>query len=95
MERTELKSDIRAIENRENRLRPITVPSDMMDISVSYALAKHCHRAQFRKEIDPDSGEFIRYFEIIMHPHATPPYQNNNREVFLRLAGAEARRAQA
>lgn len=66
MERTERTSDIRPTENREtfmNRLRPITVPSDMMNIAISYAVAKHAHRFDKRKEIDPDSGEFIRYFE--------------------------------
>lgn len=66
MERTERTSDIKAIENRETfmgRLRPITAPSDMMNIEVAYAMAKHAHRFDKRKEIDPDSGEFIRYFE--------------------------------
>lgn len=37
-----------------------------------------------------------RFLEIaLMHQHEPPPHQNNNREGFLRLAGAEALRAQA
>ena len=53
------------IENREsffNRLRPVLAPSALMDVEVAYALAKHAHRAQTRKELDAD-GHPIRYFE--------------------------------
>lgn len=48
------------------RLRPILSHRDLMFVEVAYVLAKHGHRAQFRKgEIDPDTGKPVRYFE---HP---------------------------
>ena len=53
------------VENREsffNRLRPIMAPSDLLKVEVAYALAKHAHRHQERKELD-SSGNPIRYFE--------------------------------
>lgn len=53
------------LENRESffqRLRPVLAPSALMDVEVAYALAKHAHRAQTRKELDAD-GHPIRYFE--------------------------------
>ena len=52
-------------ENREmffGRLRPVLAPSALMDVEVAYALAKHAHRAQIRKELDAE-GHPIRYFE--------------------------------
>lgn len=52
-------------ENREtffSRLRPILAPSQLLDIELSYALAKHAHRWQIRKELDSE-GHPIRYFE--------------------------------
>lgn len=52
-------------ENRESffaRLRPIMAPSELLRVEVAYALAKHAHRHQERKEID-SSGNPIRYFE--------------------------------
>lgn len=52
-------------ENRESffaRLRPIMAPSDILKVEVAYALAKHAHRHQERKELD-SSGNPIRYFE--------------------------------
>lgn len=54
-----------AVENRESffaRLRPIMAPSDLLKVEVAYALAKHAHRHQERKELD-SSGNPIRYFE--------------------------------
>lgn len=54
-----------AVENRESffkRLRPILAPSDLLKVEVAYALAKHAHRHQERKELDA-SGHPIRYFE--------------------------------
>lgn len=52
-------------ENREAffaRLRPILAPSQLLDIEFAYALAKHAHRWQTRKELDAE-GHPIRYFE--------------------------------
>lgn len=54
-----------SVENRETffaRLRPILAPSALQDVKVAYALAKHAHRWQTRKEKDED-GNPIRYFE--------------------------------
>jgi guanosine-3',5'-bis(diphosphate) 3'-pyrophosphohydrolase len=45
-----------------NRLRPVLAPSDLLRVEVAYALAKHGHRHQERKELDVD-GRPIRYFE--------------------------------
>ena len=55
-------------ENRDSfckRLRPILTGRDLMLIEAAYIFAKHGHRAQTRKEIDPETGKPIRYFE---HP---------------------------
>lgn len=52
-------------ENRDSffgRLQPLLAPSEMMNIEVAYALAKHAHRWQTRKELDCE-GNPIRYFE--------------------------------
>jgi (p)ppGpp synthase/HD superfamily hydrolase len=52
-------------ENRESffaRLRPIMAPSELLRVEVAYALSKHTHRHQERKEMD-SSGNPIRYFE--------------------------------
>ena len=52
-------------ENREaffNRLSPILAPSDLLNVEVAYALAKHAHRHQTRMELDSESHP-IRYFE--------------------------------
>jgi (p)ppGpp synthase/HD superfamily hydrolase len=52
-------------ENRElffNRLRPVLAPSDLLAVEVAYALSKHAHRWQTRKELDSE-GSPIRYFE--------------------------------
>lgn len=57
-----------AKENRESfcrRLRPILPMRDLMLVEAAYVFAKHGHRAQFRKEIDPETGKKVRYFE---HP---------------------------
>ncbi len=57
-----------ARENRESfcrRLRPILAMRDLMLVEAAYVFAKHGHRAQFRKEIDPETGKKVRYFE---HP---------------------------
>lgn len=57
-----------AKENRESfcrRLRPILAMRDLMLVEAAYVFAKHGHRAQFRKEIDPETGRKVRYFE---HP---------------------------
>ena len=54
-----------ATENRAsffNRLRPVLAPSDLLRVEVAYALAKHGHRHQERKELDAE-GRPIRYFE--------------------------------
>ena len=53
------------LENRDsffNRLSPILAPSDLLLIEVAYALSKHAHRWQERKELDA-VGRPIRYFE--------------------------------
>lgn len=52
-------------ENREaffSRLRPLLAPSELMRVEIAYALAKHAHRFQERKELD-SGGRPIRYFE--------------------------------
>lgn len=52
-------------ENREaffSRLRPILAPSELMNVEIAYALAKHAHRWQERKELDSE-GRPVRYFE--------------------------------
>lgn len=52
-------------ENREaffSRLRPLLAPSELMKVEIAYALAKHAHRWQERKELDAE-GHPIRYFE--------------------------------
>lgn len=52
-------------ENREaffGRLRPLLAPSELMKVEIAYALAKHAHRWQERKELDSE-GHPIRYFE--------------------------------
>lgn len=52
-------------ENREsflNRLRPVLAPSELLKVEIAYALAKHAHRHQERKELD-SFGRPIRYFE--------------------------------
>lgn len=57
-----------AKENRESfcrRLKPILAMRDLMLVEAAYVFAKHGHRAQFRKEIDPETGKKVRYFE---HP---------------------------
>lgn len=51
--------------NRESFFAPlhsILAPSDFLRVEVAYALAKHAHRAQVRKELD-ENGKPIRYFE--------------------------------
>jgi (p)ppGpp synthase/HD superfamily hydrolase len=51
--------------NRETFFAPlqhILAPSDYLRVEVAYALAKHAHRAQVRKELD-SNGNPIRYFE--------------------------------
>ena len=53
------------VENRAaffGRLSLVMAPSDLLKIEVAYALAKHAHRWQTRKELD-DEGSPIRYFE--------------------------------
>ncbi len=60
------------VENRESffaRLRPILAPSDLMDIEVAYALVKHAHRWQTRKELD-ETGTPISYFKGHLRPTA-------------------------
>lgn len=57
-----------AKENRESfcrRLKPILAMRDLMLVEAAYVFAKHGHRAQYRKEIDPETGRKVRYFE---HP---------------------------
>ncbi|HTK04143.1 MAG TPA: HD domain-containing protein [Candidatus Eisenbacteria bacterium] len=57
-----------AKENRESfcrRLKPILAMRDLMLVEAAYVFAKHGHRAQFRKETDPETGRKVRYFE---HP---------------------------
>jgi (p)ppGpp synthase/HD superfamily hydrolase len=52
-------------ENREsffNRLRPLLAPTELLNVEIAYALSKHAHRWQERKEVDAD-GHPIRYFE--------------------------------
>lgn len=52
-------------ENREaffSRLRPLLAPSELLNVEVAYALAKHAHRWQERKEMDSE-GRPVRYFE--------------------------------
>jgi (p)ppGpp synthase/HD superfamily hydrolase len=59
---------VSAKENRESfcrRLKPILAMRDLMLVEAAYVFAKHGHRAQFRKEIDPETGKKVRYFE---HP---------------------------
>lgn len=54
-------------ENRESffaRLEPVLAPSAMLDVQLAYTLSKYGHRAQVRKELDPN-GDPMRYFE---HP---------------------------
>lgn len=56
-----------AHENKETfftRLEPFYAPSVMLDIKLAYILAKHGHRAQFRKELD-EMGARVRYFEHV------------------------------
>ncbi len=56
-----------AKENKETffqRLEPFFAPSVMLDIRLAYILAKHGHRDQFRKELDP-MGAKVRYFEHV------------------------------
>lgn len=57
-----------AKENRDSfckRLRPILTGRDLMLVEAAYIFAKHGHRAQTRKEKDPETGKPVRYFE---HP---------------------------
>src|SRR5690349_9775501 len=59
---------VSAKENRESfcrRLKPILPMRDLMLVEAAYVFAKHGHRAQFRKETDPETGKKVRYFE---HP---------------------------
>lgn len=54
-------------ENQETffkRLEPCYPPSILLDIKLAYILAKHGHRAQFRKELDADGAQ-VRYFEHV------------------------------
>ena len=56
-----------AKENKESffaRLEPFFAPSVLLDIKLAYILAKHGHRDQFRKELDP-TGAKVRYFEHV------------------------------
>lgn len=46
------------------RLEPFYPPSVMLDIKLAYIMAKHGHRAQFRKEVDKE-GAKVRYFEHV------------------------------
>src|SRR6186997_1892868 len=59
---------VSAKENRESfcrRLKPILAMRDLMLVEAAYVFAKHRHRAQFRKETDPEPGKKVGYFE---HP---------------------------
>jgi (p)ppGpp synthase/HD superfamily hydrolase len=54
-------------ENRETffgRLEPFLTPSALLDVQLAYTLAKFGHRAQVRKETNPD-GTPMRYFEHV------------------------------
>lgn len=56
-----------AKENKETffkRLEPFFAPSVLLDIKLAYIMAKHGHRDQFRKELDP-TGAKVRYFEHV------------------------------
>jgi (p)ppGpp synthase/HD superfamily hydrolase len=56
-----------AKENKESffqRLEPFFAPSVILNIKLAYILAKHGHRDQFRKELDPQ-GAKVRYFEHV------------------------------
>lgn len=56
-----------AKENKESffkRLEPFFAPKVLLDIKLAYILAKHGHRDQFRKELDPQ-GAKVRYFEHV------------------------------
>lgn len=56
-----------AKENKETffkRLEPFFAPSILLDIKLAYILAKHGHRDQFRKELEP-RGAKVRYFEHV------------------------------
>lgn len=44
------------------RLKPRLSPKDILDVEVAYMLAKHVHRWQTRRELDPE-GHPRRYFE--------------------------------
>lgn len=44
------------------RLKPFLSPSTLLEVDLAYTLAKFSHRAQVRKELDPD-GKPVRYFE--------------------------------
>lgn len=44
------------------RLKGIAEP-DLHDIELAYVLSKFAHRHQTRKELDPDTGRPLRYFE--------------------------------
>ena len=47
-----------------NRIEPIWAPNDVLEMVLTYALAKHAHRWQTRKgEVDPSTGKPLRYFE--------------------------------
>ncbi len=46
------------------KLEPFHSPSSLLDIELAYTLAKYGHRAQVRRELDPD-GEPVRYFEHV------------------------------
>lgn len=53
------------IENKASffaRIEPCFSPEEINKIKLAYMLAKHGHRAQFRKEKD-EAGENVRYFE--------------------------------
>ncbi len=55
-------------ENRESffkRLYPFFGPSVLRDIELAYILAKHGHRAQYRKDEKDISGDPLRYFEHV------------------------------
>jgi guanosine-3',5'-bis(diphosphate) 3'-pyrophosphohydrolase len=55
------------VENRATffaRLEPFLAPSALLDIQLAYTLAKYGHRAQVRKELDPQ-GKPVRYFEHV------------------------------
>lgn len=60
-----IQTNLPRVENREaffSRLRPILAPSELMNVEIAYALAKHAHRWQERKELDSE-GHPVRYFE--------------------------------